>query len=103
MSSKDSQLRQAELDFTNKGYHRWAIDNCKRLKSLYVVEGSRRINLSSSEAKVLLNVIAGADGGSGGPIGHFRAERSAPHQGDGDGWIVGGFQATFGAWSIATE
>jgi hypothetical protein len=52
---------QLELDFTNKGWRRWAIDRCTRLRSLVVVEGGRPIRLNASEAKVLLYQIAQYD------------------------------------------
>jgi DNA-binding transcriptional ArsR family regulator len=52
---------QLELDFTNKGWRRWAIDRCTRLRSLSVVEGGKPRNLNCSEAKVLLYKIAEYD------------------------------------------
>jgi DNA-binding transcriptional ArsR family regulator len=52
---------QLELDFTNKGWRRWAIDRCTRLRSLSVVEGGKARNLNCSEAKVLLYKIAEYD------------------------------------------
>jgi DNA-binding MarR family transcriptional regulator len=52
---------QLELDFTNKGWRRWAIDRCTRLRSLSVAEGGRTIRLNGSEAKILLYKIAEYD------------------------------------------
>lgn len=52
---------QLDLDFTNKGWRRWAIDRCTRLRSLSVVEGGRRRHLNCSEAKILLYKIAEYD------------------------------------------
>lgn len=52
---------QLELDFTNKGWRRWAIDRCTRLRTLTVTEGGRPIRLNGSEAKILLYKIAEYD------------------------------------------
>ena len=54
-------LKQVEFDFSQRGWRRWAIDQCKRFRELYVVEGARRIKLNGAEAKVLLQTIAAYD------------------------------------------
>lgn len=53
--------RQMEFDWTSRGWRKYAVEQCRRLRYLSVVEGGRSITLNASEAKVLLLKIADFD------------------------------------------
>ena len=53
--------QQTEFDFGSRGWRKYAVDQCRRLRDLKITEGKRTIRLNASEAKVLLLRIADFD------------------------------------------
>jgi hypothetical protein len=56
-----SMTQQTEFDFSSRGWRKYAVEQCRRLRDLNVTEGNRSIRLNPSEAKVLLLRIADFD------------------------------------------